>query len=129
MTDSYILFDVPPGADVIDREFLEQSGHPVMLCHGPQPGGVCPLLTNEGCALAEDAHGIVFELDLDLNQHRAILARYKDSLRSDLPIRVAVQPGQATRYADLLMGLKVWSHTPVAGDLDAMVVEVEVADA
>lgn len=128
MAESYILFDIPAETKVIDREFLEQLGHHVMLCHGPQSGTPCPLLTGEGCALAEDAHGIVFELDLDRQQHRVILAQYKDSLRSDLPIRVAVRPGQATKYADLLRGLKVWDHAPVAGDLDAMAAEVEAAD-
>ena len=128
MAESYILFDIPGGTEVIDGEFLEQLGHPVMLCHGPQSGTPCPLLTGEGCALAEGAHGIVFELDLDRQQHRVILAQYKDSLRSDLPIRVAVRPGQTTKYADLLRGLKVWDHAPVAGDLDAMAAEVEAAD-
>lgn len=70
----------------------------------------------------------MFELDLDRPQHRAILARYKDSLRSDLPIRVVVQPDQATKYAELLKGLKVLDHIPVAGDLDALAAEVEAAD-
>jgi hypothetical protein len=101
MAESYILFDIPEGSDVIDREFLEQLGHRVVVCHGPQPGAQCPLLTGEGCELAEEAHGIVFELDLDRDQHRGILARYKDSLRSDLPIHVAVRSGQATKYAHL----------------------------
>ena len=128
MADSYILFDIPDGSDVADREFLEQLGHRVMVCNGPQPGTQCPLLTGEGCALAEAAHGIVFELDLDQDQHRDILAQYKDSLRGDLPIHVAVRSGQATRYADLVKGLKVWDHSPVAGDLDAMAAEVEAAD-
>lgn len=128
MAESYILFDIPAGSDVIDREFLEQLGHRVMVCHGPQPGTPCPLLTGDGCALAEGAHGIVFELDLDRDQHQAILAQYKDSLRSDLPIRVAVREGQATKYAHLVNGLKVWNHVPVAGDLDALAAEVEAAD-
>lgn len=128
MADSYILFDIPYGSDVTDREFLEQLGHRVMVCHGPQPGTPCPLLTGEGCALAEAAHGIVFELDLDQDQHRDILAQYKDSLRSDLPIHVAVRSGQASKYPALVKGLKVWDHSPVAGDLDAVAAEVEAAD-
>jgi hypothetical protein len=28
----------------------------------------------------------------------------------------------------LLQGLRVWTHTPVAGDLDAFAAEVEAAD-
>jgi hypothetical protein len=128
MDESYILFDIPEGSDVVDREFLEQLGHQVMVCHGPRPNSQCPLLTGGGCELAEGAHGIVFEFDLDQDQHREILAQYKDSLRSDLPIRVAVRSGQATKYAHLVSGLKVWNHRPVAGDLDAMTAEVEAAD-
>jgi hypothetical protein len=86
------------------------------------------LLTGDGCPLAENAHGIVFELDLDQPQHRAILAEYKESLRSDVPIRVVVRPGQAQEYADLLRGLKVVTSVAVAGDLDALAAEVEAAD-
>jgi hypothetical protein len=128
MAEGYILFDVPEGTSVIDRSFLEELGHRVMVCNGPKSGKLCPILKGEGCELAEGAHGIVFELDLDRPQHRAILAKYKDSLRSDLPIRVAVRPGQAAKYGELLGGLRVWNHSPVAGDLDAMASEVEAAE-
>ena len=126
--ESYILFDIPGGADPVDHEFLEQLGHRVMVCPGPGPGTTCPLLTGDGCALAENAHGIVFELDLDQPQHREILADYKESLRSDVPIRVVVRPGQALEYADVLRGLKVITSVPVAGDLDSLAAEVEAAD-
>lgn len=124
----YILFDVPEGVEPADAEFLERLGHPVKVCHGPAPGKLCPILSGEGCPLASGAHGIVFELDLDRPQHRAILRRYVEVLRSDLPIRVAVRPGQEVQYQKLLRGLKVWSHEPVAGDLDGLVAEVEAAD-
>jgi hypothetical protein len=124
----YILFDVPDGVEPADKTFLEQLGHPVLVCHGPAPKQLCPILKGEGCPLAEGAHGIVFELDLDRPQHRAILAEYKKTLRSDVPIRVAVRPGQQAQYRELLSGLKVWSHEPVAGDLDGFVAEVEAAD-
>jgi hypothetical protein len=125
----YILFDVPGGADPIDRAFLEQLGHRVMVCPGPKPGTLCPILAGDHCALAENAHGIVFELDLDRPQHRAILAKYKEALRADVPIRVVVRPGQAQQYQELLRGLKVLTHVPVAGDLDGLAAEVEAADA
>lgn len=128
MPEDYILFDIPPGGKVLDREFLERLGHRVMVCNGPQPGMLCPILSGEGCPLAEGAHGIVFEFDLDRPQHRAILSRYKSSLREDVPIRVVVSPDQAIEYADLLRGLRVWDHTPVAGDLDAIAAEVEAAE-
>jgi hypothetical protein len=128
MSEDYILFDVPPGEEVLDKEFLEQLGHRVMECNGPQPGFLCPILSGEGCPLAEAAHGIVFEFDLDRPQHRAILRKYKSSLREDMPIRVVVSPDQAIKYASLLSGLRVWSHAPVAGDLDALAAEVEASE-
>jgi hypothetical protein len=125
MTNGYILFDLPEGLEPTDRAFLEGLGHEVKLCHGPPQGSICPILTEEGCPLAEGAHGIVFELDLDRAQHRAILQKYKSSLRSDVPIRVVVRPGQTERYHGLLAGLHSWTWTPVAGDLDALAAEVE----
>ena len=128
MAEPYILFDIPKGQQPVDREFLEGLGHQVMVCNGPSQGTLCPILSGEGCPLAEGAEGIVFELDLDRAQHRAILARYKDSLRSDLPIQVVVRPDQATMYAHLLEGLKVWTHVPIAGDLDSLAAAVEAAE-
>lgn len=127
MPEDYILFDIPSGAEVGDRDFLERLGHRVMVCYGPQPGTLCPILSGKGCPLAEGAHGIVFEFDLDRPQHRAILEGYKRSLREDVPIRVVVPHNQAVKYAELLRGLRVWSFPPVAGDLDALAAEVEAA--
>jgi hypothetical protein len=126
--EDYILFDIPGGSDPADRRFLEQLGHRVMVCPGPAPGALCPLLAGEGCELAEGASGIVFELDLDRQQHREILTKYRESLRSDVPIRVIVHPGQADKYPDVVKGLKVLTHAPVAGDLDALAAEVEASN-
>ena len=123
----YVLFDIPDGIEPMDKSFLEQLGHRVMVCSGPAPGELCPILRGDGCPLADDALGIVFELDLDRPQHRAILREYKASLRGDLPIRVAVRPGQQFEHASLLRGLRVWTHEPVAGDLDGFAAEVEAA--
>lgn len=128
MTNDYILFDLPQGLEPTDHEFLEGLGHQVEVCHGPAQGTICPILIGEDCPLAEGAHGIVFELDLDLPEHRAILLKYKDSLRRDVPIRVVVGPGQTERYHDLLSGLRTWAWTPVAGDLDGLAAEIESMD-
>jgi hypothetical protein len=125
---SYVLFDIPPGDQPVDRDFLVSLGHPVEVCHGPGGEQQCPLVEGKGCPLAENAHGIVFELDLDRSDHRAILETYKRELREDMPIRVAVRPGQERAFSSLLEGLRVWTHTPVAGDLDALAAEVEAAD-
>jgi hypothetical protein len=67
-----------------------------MVFPGPEQGTLGPILSGEGYELAEGAYGIVFELDLDRAQHRAILSRYKESLRSDVPIRVVVDPVRPT---------------------------------
>jgi hypothetical protein len=128
MVDSYVLFDIPTGDSPTDRQFLEQLGHRVMVCNGPADGSLCPILTGEGCELAANAHGIVFELDLDNPQHRAILTEYKASLKSDVPIRVVVSPVQAAQYPELLEGIKVLDHSPAVGDLDALSAEVDAAD-
>lgn len=125
---NYVLFDIPTGDKPVDSDFLVRLGHPVEVCHGPGGEHTCPLAEGKSCPLAENAHGIVFELDLDRPEHRDILDKYKRGLREDVPIRVAVRPGQEREYAELLKGVRVWTHTPVAGDLDAFAAEVEAAD-
>jgi hypothetical protein len=122
-----ILFDIPEGTPQ-GSEFLELLGHRVLVCHGPPAKTLCPILSGEGCPLVASAHGIVFQLDLDRPQHRAILARYKEVTREDVPIWVVVRPDQVGRYTDLLSGLKVLTGDPVAGDLDGLAAEVEAAD-
>ena len=127
MPFSTILIDAPDGSSV-DLGFLESLGHPVLVCHGPE-GSPCPLVETGHCTMAEQAHGIVFMLDLDREQHREILGRYRELLRPDLPIGVVVSDrDQAAKYADILEGFRVWDHTPAAGDLDALAAEVEAED-
>ena len=93
--EGVVLLDVPPGAEgEFDREMLERMGHPVLVCHGPEAETTCPLLTGQGCPLFEQAHGIVFKLDTGVEQHRAIVERYRQLARPGLPIRVMV-PGSA----------------------------------
>ena len=121
-----ILLDVVAGGGTFDQSMLERLGHHVTVCNGPQ-GELCPLLGGEGCDKFEQAHGIVFELDLDTEQHRAIVQRYRE-LASDIPIRVVVTPAQAERYADLLGEVEVWNHDPTVADLDGFACEVEAAD-
>lgn len=124
-----ILIDIAPGeAANFDRSFLERNGHRVVICHGPDHGSLCPLLAGIGCELVTDAHGIVFVLDLDRPQHRAILARYRDVVRPEVPIRAVVHPGQRDRYASVLENVEVWEHEPTAADLDGFAAEVEAAE-
>ncbi|HLF61078.1 MAG TPA: hypothetical protein VI980_07875 [Acidimicrobiia bacterium] len=124
--ESPILFDIPDGSPP-DQAFLEQLGHEVVVCNGPAHGTLCPILHGD-CPKVDGAHGIVFELNLDRPQHRAILARYKETTRPDVPIRVVTTQEQALRYSELLKGLKVWTHQPAAGDLDGLAAEVEASD-
>ena len=84
-----VLLDVSPGDDgEFDRATLERMGHPVLVCHGPAAEELCPLLGGDGCPKFEQAHGIVFKLDLDREQHRSIVRRYRQLARPDVPIRV-----------------------------------------
>jgi hypothetical protein len=127
--EGVVLLDVPPGADgEFDRTLLERLGHPVGMCHGPPLGTVCPLLAERGCPLFSGAHGIVFKLDLRRSHHRAILRRYQELARLDMPIRVVVSPADAERYADLLRDVEVWAHEPTVADLDGFAARVEAAD-
>ncbi|HET9442680.1 MAG TPA: hypothetical protein VFO65_05110, partial [Acidimicrobiales bacterium] len=107
---------------------LERLGHPVVTCGGPDVATLCPLLGGQGCDKFEEAHGIVFELDLDRPQHRAVLHRYAELAREDLPIRVVVRPEQAVRYAELLREVQWWDHSPTMADLDGFAAQVEAAD-
>jgi hypothetical protein len=123
-----VLLDVTPGSsEQFETSFLERTGHPVLVCHGPDEN-LCPLLGGTGCQKFEAAHGIVFELDLDVAQHRAIVRRYRALARPDVPIRVVVKPGQAERYRDSLEGVEVWTHEPNVAELDGFAAEVEAAD-
>lgn len=128
-THGVILLDVSPGeGEAFERAFLDKVGHPALVCHGPHDGALCPLLEGKGCAKFDAAHGIVFELDLDRPQHRAIVKRYRELGREGLPIRVVATPEQAVRHAELLAGVEVWTHEPTAADLDGFAAEVEAAD-
>jgi hypothetical protein len=124
-----ILLDVAPGEDgEFDRRFLEKLDHPVLVCHGPAGDELCPILGGQGCPLFEEAHGVVYALDLDRPLHRAILDRYRREARPDLPIRVVVHPEQAERYAALLADVEIWEHEPSVADLDGFAAEVEASD-
>lgn len=124
-----ILVDVLSGAEgEFDRSFLERSGHPVLMCEGPAKGTICPILAGKSCDLFEDAHGIVFDLDLDVPEHREILQRYRQLARPDLPIRAVLRPGQKEKYADLLHEVEVWVDEPNVASLDGFAAEVEAAD-
>lgn len=127
-SEGMILLDVTSGRGAFDEELLGRLGHTVRVCHGPDHGDLCPLLAGKGCEDFENAHGVLFELDLDRPQHRAILRRYRDLARPEVPIRAIVTTDQAARYADQLRDIEVLTHDPSVADLDGFASEVEAAD-
>jgi len=127
-TKGMILLDVSGDAGEFDREMLERMDHPVRVCHGPDHGTLCPLLAGKGCDEFTEAHGVIFELDLERPQHRAILRRYRELARADVPIRVVASADQAARFSADLVGIEVVTHAPSAADLDGFAAEVEAAD-
>lgn len=122
-----LILDVTPADGEFDRDFLEKLGHPVLVCHGPEMGHLCPIL-KDGCEMVNSAHGVVFQLDLERAQHRAILKRYQEVVADDVPIVAVVREGQKDRYSDLISGIHVWETDPTASELDGFAAEVEAAD-
>jgi len=122
---SRILVDSPDGQAVFDRDILSRMGHGILACHGPGVGTVCPILEDGHCGLVDDAHGVIFQLDLEEERHRDLLARYVEELDPDIPLRVKVRPGQEERYRELLDGMEVWTSEPSVTDLDAFSSRVE----
>jgi hypothetical protein len=127
LSEQSIILDVTAADGAFETRFLESLGHPVLVCHGPDFGKVCPALKGS-CSLLEGAHGVVFQLDLERPVHRAILKRYQEVLAEDVPLYACVQPGQETKYADLLRGVHVLVGEPSAGELDGLASQVEASD-
>jgi hypothetical protein len=123
-----ILLDVSSGRDSFDPDLLERFGHPVRICHGPGHRTECPLLVGKRCDSFENAHGVLFELDLDRPEHLEILRRYRELARPDVPIRAVVTADQAERYAEELHDIEVLTHDPNVADLDGFASEVDAAD-
>jgi hypothetical protein len=128
--DIGMILDVTPGDyEEFERHLLEGMGHHVEVCRGPDgQHGTCPVLEGEPCSKIDQAHGVVFKLDLERENHRQILERYKRILPDGAPIAVAVRPGQDESHRELLDGVFVWNHQPTAADLDGFASLVEAAD-
>ena len=126
--ESVVLLDVPNVGGEFTQMILEKLEHPVMVCHGPGREELCPILATGKCDMVDAAHGIVFALDLDLPEHRAILKRYREAVGPDIPIRAVVRPDQLERFKDVLAGVEIWTHEPSVADLDGFAAEVEAVD-
>jgi hypothetical protein len=107
---------------------LERRGHHIVYCAGPPRATLCPILRNGFCEKLASASGVIFDLDLDRAQHRAILARYRQVLGPDIPIRIMVTPRQAVRYAKLLAPNQTWTGSPTGAEVDAFAAMLETID-
>jgi hypothetical protein len=124
-----VLIDVSEGTEVkLTTELLDKLGHPVLICHGPPHGTLCPLLRDGSCDILDQAHGVIFEFDLDRPQHRAILKRYREILAEDIPIRVVIPAGQDQAYSELLRDIDVSVTELTVGDLDGFAAGVDAYD-
>jgi hypothetical protein len=72
-----------------------RRGYAVALCTGPAGRGACPLVTGEGCAIAETADGIVSLLGSDTPSGRAVHAALRERLPR-MPV-VDAAPRRAVR--------------------------------
>jgi hypothetical protein len=126
--DSVILNVTPGDGRDLEEDLLTKAGHTVLACSGPSDVDRCPVLFGEECPLVEAAHGVVFQLDLDLPAHRDVLGHYQEILPAGTPLRVVVRPGQKDRYAELLGDLAVWTHSPTVADLDGFAALVDASD-
>lgn len=124
-TTGAILLDAPDGEGRFERSMLERLGHTVIECSGPAFGESCPLVRDGDCELFDQACGIVFELDLDRPQHRAILREYQALAPHDLPIRVVVDAEQRERYGGEFDGVMLWDHMPTITDLDGFAAQID----
>ena len=124
-----VLLVVPEDADQFTACILQKLEHRVITCHGPTGRHDCPLVHGQGCAWYNEAHGIVFALDLRLPEHVAIVRHYEDLARSvghELPIRVIVPPGSdvPTHLGDV----PTWYGDPTVAQLDGFAALVEATD-
>lgn len=97
-----VVLTVAADGDHVSRARLEDMGHMVLSCRGPEQNGCCSLLDSGECQLAAMADGILFELDLDVAENREVLHRYRTEFGRTTPVRVLLKPGQAERHRDLL---------------------------
>lgn len=120
-----VVLDVNPDPTALEWEqsFLTRLDVPTIACCGPETRGGCPLLVGEDCHKIRAADGVLFQLDLDRDDNRRILARYIDTL--DVPIHVVCTPEQKVRWAKLLERVEVFTPPVGPARLDGFAAEVE----
>ena len=106
------------------RSFVDNAlEDAVVICRGPTRDQQCPLLTGHDCPKIHAADGILFQLDLEDDESRQILARYTDEL--DVPIRVVATGEQSRRFGSQLSSVEVIAPPVGPAKLDAFAAEVE----
>lgn len=120
-----VVLDINPDPEALDweQDFLGRLELPVITCRGPLEPGGCPLLKGNACGKIEAADGVLFQLNLDLPDHRHILGHYIRLL--DVPIRAVVTEDQKKRWAKLLDKVEVFTPPIGPAKLDAFAAELE----
>jgi len=120
-----VILDVNPdgGALAWEQNFLERLEVHVERCGGPSKEGGCPLLIGQPCGKIAHADGILFQLDLDRDDHREILKRYAQTL--DVPISVVTTREKAERWDEAVRDVEVVTPPVGPARLDGFVAEVE----
>jgi hypothetical protein len=96
---------------------LEQQGYQVAVCGGPTSlhRGACPLVTAGTCPLVDGADVVVYALDVDDADDRAVLEAHR--LHPERPACVVVPPRLVERYRALLEGYEVVESPLTPGKL------------
>jgi hypothetical protein len=125
MTRTPVIVDVNPDPDALvwEQDFLTRLDAAVIQCRGPNEPGGCPLENGLPCPKLEAADGVIFQLDLDIPEHRGLLARYGKLL--EVPVRAVVTQDQKVRHAHLLESFEVFTPPIGPATLDAFEAEVE----
>lgn len=119
------ILDVNPDPSALawEQDFITRLEDHVVGCRGPRGEGRCPILNGRHCSKIEEADGVLFQLDLDRDDHRSILTLYKETL--DVPIRVVCTLDQEERWHELLADVEVVAPPIGPSALDAFAAEVE----
>ncbi len=121
------VLDVTPNDTVLDKDYPERLGHPVLVSHGPEWGHACPIIKGARPKV-EASRGVIFQLDLDRPQHCVILKRYQEVASDGMPVVAVAKPGQEERYAGRLRNVQVWAKEPTVAELDGFAALLETSD-
>lgn len=103
-----VIENADPASREAERRALRARGLDVVDCGGPRDLGVagCPVVTSGRCSLVEHADVVLFDLDLDNEDDRAVLAAMR-AAHPDVPVVLEVPTAKARRHAGVLAGLTV----------------------